>query len=102
MLPSDGPPARNTHSTQLTCCNPVHEPQSTPPTEESLTSAQDSAIAHSESSVPVEESPLTSIAEAPDDGIRQSEGDTPPINRHPSKHSTICEAPEELDISLQE
>jgi hypothetical protein len=98
MMPSDGP-VRNTRAAQKARRASAREPHITPHDEESLTPLQDSAIAHSESLAPIEESQYMTIAEATGNGMNQSEGDNTPGNNTSSNPNTIHRAPEGLIIS---
>jgi hypothetical protein len=102
MLPSNGPPVQNTCAAQKACNTSVHEPQNTPPSEDSLTPNQESALTHPESLAPIEESLLTSIAGAPGNESNRSERDLTLGDNAPSEHDTVCGTPGWLGTTYPE
>jgi hypothetical protein len=102
MLPSDGPPVRNTHAAQKAYNTSVCKPQNMPPSEDSLTPNQESALVHPESLAPIEESLLMSIIGAPGNESNQSERDLTLGDNAPSKHDTVHRTPGWLGMTYPE
>jgi hypothetical protein len=99
MSSSDSPPVKHTRTVLKFCRTPVCEQQSTPPSEETSNTSQDSDLTQIARATAPEESPLSSIAEGTGKEIRLPEGDSSPANNVSSDHGPVREIVEEVDTS---
>jgi hypothetical protein len=99
MSSNDSPPARHTCTANKSRCISVHDPQNTPPQEETLNLTQDSIITQLTSADTPDESSLSSIFEGPGKEIEQSKWDDSHEDNANSDHGTIHEIMEEFDTT---